>query len=1738
MQLCKIISRIVITIVIILCINPGMLTAESVASQSRWKQGFIQAWNENMQDGISRLNMEPQQGGVTPINGALLIPEADLSLPGRGGAVPVLRFYSSKIWAADSSMVKGDSSAYLLSRNLWTGTGWNFHFGKVWAVSDSGMIYEQPGGLQVYFKKKYQSNDYLSTDGSYLLLHYFGNQDSLEIRTDNGGILRFARKFIQYDVPYFYLTKITDANGNVTGFYYSIYSSSYLRFDSLLTSTKRRLTAHYHLSPCSWNDYPYYLLDSLKYKGFNNVSLKIAYHYDTTQWTNKSPFDTLRADNEQGALLLKSVVYPDLDSVYYDYNEYFELTAVHTRNNGVVNYAFETYNYYKPGIPVYLPTDEVYTTWIKWYTRAVKKTIADDPWSSPDTTIYTRVFSKTGNPPNAYETAITNPDSVMVRDPEGNYQCTFFRAGCREYEAPSWGVTKGLATYGMLDSTVIYNKGGRNLGTTIAGPAGVTKIPPDSISVPKRSLTYDRIRYYGVRYYDYDEVGNPRLIKNLGDTLNANDDYWTHKTYAHNDDSATFWLKVTAQIDEPPMTATASFYSLQGIDTLIFKRQWGNSSTGPWDSLYIDTLVYNPAYKKSETASLSWLNNDTFCKVTITAKQINSPESLQVYAVYNLLASVIVDDDSSYKIRDEHLNKRLFRLVTSETISSDSAGTNVLAQNFYFYDDTANIVKTYTNPAPVKWQTPAVPCNIRGNLTRIQQWKGGTDYTKNELRYDQVGNVVYANSHATANAAETTFSYYDKPNDSLYAYPWRLVNHVSTSVCSLYTRTEYDSATGLVKKTFDTNEDSTVFAYDSLSRIRKIWQPNEDNPSVIKRYYKDDPVDLNPVSVLDSVKLDSRWLVSKSFLDGFSRLIQTKQYRTDTTVIQNITYDGNGLKDSVGNPYEVTGTISYDYTAPSWSDITYFEYDGVGRDTLITHPDTKKIRIKYHAYADTVYDEKNNKTIYSKNAFGLIDTLTDASGNKTFYQYDKLHNLTQITDAESKLTKYYYDKLSRLRGMDGPDASSSWSYDGNSVDVLYEYDDLGNLTTKKDAQGTVNYTYDDLYRLTRITHSPDGSTWPDTVRLTYDVVTGAPSGLDNPKGRLWSLVTAGIDSTKYFYDDQGRLGLKRVNLTGCSGEKEITYKYNDADRCTLLNISPSYKTNYHYNALGYLKDIGSLVNTIKYQAAGQMVKIQYPATPLGAVTDTITYDSRLRPTKIKSYKGATNFVNLTYLYQDNSNVDSIIDSVVINNRQKYDYDVLNRLTNVTCPNGNQSFTYDKTGNRASKSGTNYSYYSSTNRLQQDHRGYKYYYDNSGNILRHRQGSPETTIDSFAYDWNNRLIYYKKMSSGAYCEFTYNASGLRIKKQYNDPGSGNADTIYYLYDGINPIAEYGPDGTLLTRYVYAGGMHIAKIAGADTVWYHGDALGSTRKMTKEDGTGYDWAATYYPFGEMTPTGNGANTHGFTGKEFDSEMGLNYFCLRYYDPQIGRFMTLDPFGGYVELPQSQNRYAYVMNNPLKYIDPLGLNGDDDYPFLGWIEGVEARARRYYELWYATSRGRGSGQDEPGRPPPELLLTREDLVYLHMIPGWMVDENGNVVRILPEQNLSDKLTTMPSAPSYGSTPAVTDVLSYGVPTEALQMYNPPEAYQTYTGENVEVGISLTLGVATRSWTLGGSSAGITYPPTFGISVDIYHGLTSLPSVEVGIGSRHFGGALLWPEGSFVFHAGFFTGSPSGYVTTYLEP
>jgi len=107
----------------------------------------------------------------------------------------------------------------------------------------------------------------------------------------------------------------------------------------------------------------------------------------------------------------------------------------------------------------------------------------------------------------------------------------------------------------------------------------------------------------------------------------------------------------------------------------------------------------------------------------------------------------------------------------------------------------------------------------------------------------------------------------------------------------------------------------------------------------------------------------------------------------------------------------------------------------------------------------------------------------------------------------------------------------------------------------------------------------------------------------------------------------------------------------------------------------------------------------------------------------------------------------------------------------------------------------------------------------------------------------------------------------------------------------------------------------------TTYYHGDHLGSERLTTSENGYP-TWSATYAPYGMDLTSQITVNHNKFTGKERDSESGLDNFGARYNSSQYGRFMSPDSgIDQHPENPQSWNLYSYVQNNPVNIVDPSG-------------------------------------------------------------------------------------------------------------------------------------------------------------------------------------------------------------------------
>jgi RHS repeat-associated protein len=176
------------------------------------------------------------------------------------------------------------------------------------------------------------------------------------------------------------------------------------------------------------------------------------------------------------------------------------------------------------------------------------------------------------------------------------------------------------------------------------------------------------------------------------------------------------------------------------------------------------------------------------------------------------------------------------------------------------------------------------------------------------------------------------------------------------------------------------------------------------------------------------------------------------------------------------------------------------------------------------------------------------------------------------------------------------------------------------------------------------------------------------------------------------------------------------------------------------------------------------------------------------------------------------------------------------------------------------------------------------------------------------------------------------------------------TTQYCYDGDQVIAEY-ENGTLKRKFIYGPGIDepvimIVKGTPDQYYFYHFDALGSVVALS--DSAGSIVAEYEYDvFGSVTITGNGhGNPFMFTGRRLDDETQLYYYRARMYHPELGRFMQPDPLGYY----DSMNLYEYCFNNPLNWLDPFGLAGEnkDSKSKSTWSRIGEAIGRFFGKLF----------------------------------------------------------------------------------------------------------------------------------------------------------------------------------------------
>lgn len=269
-------------------------------------------------------------------------------------------------------------------------------------------------------------------------------------------------------------------------------------------------------------------------------------------------------------------------------------------------------------------------------------------------------------------------------------------------------------------------------------------------------------------------------------------------------------------------------------------------------------------------------------------------------------------------------------------------------------------------------------------------------------------------------------------------------------------------------------------------------------------------------------------------------------------------------------------------------------------------------------------------------------------------------------------------------------------------------------------------------------------------------------------------------------------------------------------------------------------------------------------------------------------------------YPNGMNLKTLTDALNSANTMSYTYDPDNRIATAAGAGVSETYTPDPWGNL--KQSGNFSFQQSFNSSNQISTG-GYSYDQAGDLTTDGGGT------TYSYDADGMIT-----ASGG---VTYDYDALDQRMDVFG-GSHPGETIYFA--GA-PIALHDPSSGDYTNLIYANGQMIAEV-GTQTTYRAEDHLGSLALQTNGSGT-VTGSNTFLPFGQFLNSTT-SDEFQFTELPQDTENSSYHAGFRNFSYEQGRWLSPDPYNGSYDLtnPQSFNRYAYVNNNSLGFIDPSGL------------------------------------------------------------------------------------------------------------------------------------------------------------------------------------------------------------------------
>ncbi|MDE2179981.1 MAG: tandem-95 repeat protein [candidate division NC10 bacterium] len=630
----------------------------------------------------------------------------------------------------------------------------------------------------------------------------------------------------------------------------------------------------------------------------------------------------------------------------------------------------------------------------------------------------------------------------------------------------------------------------------------------------------------------------------------------------------------------------------------------------------------------------------------------------------------------------------------------------------------------------------------------------------------------------------------------------------------------------------------------------------------------------NPLSLTaqdDTVILNGR--TATSHFDAATRTFTTT---SPASRVSTRTIDAQGRTTST----QLTGLAAVTRT-----------YDASGRLATITTgtgPDTRTMTLAYdsQSYLHSISDPLGRITSFTYDAVGRPLTQTLPDGRVIQSGYDLNGNVTSLTPPARPAHTFDYTPVDLERQYTAPPVTGGGT---NQTARAYDADKALTALTRPD-NAAVAFAYDTAGRLTTTTFSRGQLT------ESYSATTGNVSSVNAPGGI----------SLAYSYDGSLLTGTTWSGPVAGS----VTRTYDTDFRVASQSVNGANLVAFTYDADSLLTGAGSL--TLTRNAANGLLT----GTALGSVTDTRTYNSVAESlTYTASYSGAP-FYAAQYTRDKLGRITQQVETIGgVTTTFDYSYDLAGRLIQVQ-QNGSitASYTYDSNGNRLTGPGLGSSpIYDDQDRLIQ-YGPNSYTYTASGERATKTVGSNLTT---YTYDELGNLTRVV-LPGSAQIDYLIDGQNRRIGKKV-----AGVLTKGFLYDGqLRLVAELDGVGSLVSRFVYGSRVNVPDymVRGGVTYRIITDHLGSPRLVVDVATGAVAQQLDYDEFGNvLTDTHPGFQPFGFAGGLYDSDTGLVRFGARDYDAETGRWTTKDPIrfaGG------DTNLYGYVLNDPVNWVDPLGL------------------------------------------------------------------------------------------------------------------------------------------------------------------------------------------------------------------------